>query len=132
MKKNHKISIIIVVLFLIFVAWKYWSSNKKTTELIEKLKIEYPLLLINEDINCTIINIYHPPPNYRTSSYFMRITFSENKKYSINTKNCITSNDIHFNDIVKKGVKLIKNAGSDTLIVVNNQSKYLFIIKDKY
>jgi len=126
MKKGLILNIVLAIAFFSFIVWKYRNSDNETKKLYESLCKEYPSLDINDYLNCRIASIYEISSEFRNDSDFMRITTSEEKKYSIDVKNCINSSELELEDALNVGDSLVKTKGSDTLTVINNNGKYFF------
>ena len=132
MKRSIVINIILAILFMAFIVWKFTSSNEEADELYKKLIKEYPVLKIKDNIESSIIDIYVYPFGYTKNPYSKKVSLSENAKYTIYTKKYINDGEIKFGNILRKGSKLRKRANSDTLLVINEQEKYYFLIKETF
>ncbi len=118
-------------MFLTFAVWMFISTTNREDKLHKKLNIEYPTLLTKDFVNDKIESNYYPY-NWRGKKYHQYITFVSGEKKGIDIKTGITSKDIYFGDIVKKGVILKKNAGSDTIIVVTNNDTIKFLTQEDF
>lgn len=127
---NRIFGIIALALFLIFVVWKFYSSNKKAETLTDHLNQEYELISIDTEIDSKISNTYYPN-EWRGSEFYQYITLTDGKKVQIHIKDNVTSKETYFKDIAKDRARVIKKAGSDTLAVISRfyNEQYLFTIK---
>ena len=128
MKNSRYIKLLVFVLFLIFIIWKYFSLTKEHDNLFNDLNREYAWLSTDDSIDNVIIKTYYPS-EWRGAAYFQYITLDDGRMFSINIDRGITSRDIYYGNIAKQGTRIIKKAGSDTLIVFKNEKEILFLIK---
>ena len=129
MKGKNIINIIIISVFLIFVIWKFSSNMRKADKLYDKLEKEYGTLTIEDSVDNFVLKKYYPS-NWRGGGIFHYVIIDDNRKFHLKINKCITYKEIYLDDILKSGVKLQKKIGNDTLVIINNSQKYLFIIDE--
>jgi uncharacterized protein YxeA len=127
MKNEVIISIIVVIVFVGFVILYFKHIDSEANSLYVQLGEKYPTCQVKDSVNDSVLKKYYPK-NWRGGGFFQYITFENGSKMRFAIATGITSKDIYFGNIVKKGVKIMKNTGSDTLRVVTNKNTYLFQI----
>jgi hypothetical protein len=113
--------------FFIYVGWELYSTIEQNRKIENQIDIEYPRLLIHDSLNFTLESKYYPE-NWRGAKDIQCVTFENGHKYTIWIYTNLTSKDVFFGDIIQKGDRIIKKAGSDTLEVISNKRKYMFLI----
>ncbi len=121
------LNIILVLIVLIYAGFRLYNTIQKHNEIESRLNIEFPRLLFTDSIKNVVKTTYYPE-NWRGAKDIQYVTFEDNTKYIIWIANNVTSENVYFGDIAKKGVEIIKNAGSDTIAVINDNGKYLYTI----
>ncbi len=129
--KISKFNIAFIVVFLIFVAWKVYSSIKEDDEQFFKLRKAYPTLLIQDSIDCKVSNRYKYNENYRGTMFVVHISTTDNKKATINSYKCLTNADTNLGDVVKVGSIIQKKPNIDTFKVINGKKEIRFILREK-
>lgn len=117
----------IVIPILLIGGIYTFISVIKDNKLEEKLSKEYEELKMNVSIN-SFIQTSYCPDHWRAKEIFQYIKLNDGKNYFIHTKRNLTSDDVYFGDIVQPGVKIKKNAGSDTLTVITNKGEFKYLV----
>lgn len=125
------INILLLIIFLIWISLIFYNSYHKDNKLDQQLGNEYKTLKTENKINNTVVNSYFPK-EWRGREFFQYITFDNGEKYSIYVRKNLNNNNVYFGQITKPGVKILKRAGSDTIIVkLIKGDEYRFLISDE-
>ncbi|TCO10509.1 hypothetical protein [Natronoflexus pectinivorans] len=121
------------VYFLLPIIVLSFAATKFIIDFIEKDKLEeelnriYPRLTKQNHINSQVISTYYPQ-GWRGASDIQHIKLESGENFTIWIRRNLTDREIYFGDIVKQGSFLMKNAGSDTLILMINNKEYKYLI----
>lgn len=123
---NILASLILTSIFFIIGGIHLYLSIIEENKLQEKLSKEYQPLKVEEYVDNSVITTYYPD-GWVGGGGIQFIKLDNGKSYLIWTLKDLTS-DVWFGNIVKPGVRLKKNAHSDTLTVITNNGEYKYLI----
>jgi len=121
-------NVIILIIFIIFVAYKIHDTVTEHNKEAEYIAENYPDVQLTETFNCKVTSIYSGPSHYRKTCHIEDVTLATGKSYRLSVSTLPATKDVCFSDIVKTGVVLRKNAGSDTLTVVTDSKEFQFLL----
>ncbi|MFH2095093.1 MAG: hypothetical protein ABIJ16_05285, partial [Bacteroidota bacterium] len=117
----------IMVPIIIYAGWQIFSNITNNNKIEEQLSNEYKSVMLEDVIN-SAVNLTFYPKDWRGWQDAQYIQLESGKKYFIWIRKNLTSEDIYFGKIIKRGALLKKNADSDTLTVCINNTEYQYII----
>jgi len=121
-------NVIILIIFIIFVAYKIHDTVTEQNKVMEYITENYPNVKLTDAFDCKVTSKYKLPSHYRKSCHVTSITLATGKSYRLSVSTLPATKDVCFSDIVKTGVVLRKNAGSDTLTVVTDSKEFQFLL----
>lgn len=116
----------LVIVFLIAGLILY-KNILEDNRIEKKISEEYKLLKTQNILNSTVLSTYYPA-RWRGWQDIQNIKFENGENYTIRIKTNLTSEEIYFGEIVRKGIVLKKRANSDTLIVDLGDSEFKYLI----
>ena len=129
MKPKHKV----VLLTLVFITGGIimYTSIRQDMVKAERMILNYPVVVLNSELNDTIEAI-HDPPNMRLSSHFISVSLKSGSKHSFKvTRSSFEDNSMTIRKLFLLGeIKVIKVKGSDTLLCVYADHEYNFLLED--
>lgn len=121
------INIIIVFAIFSYGGYRLYQTVTNHNKEEDRLSREYCLLLLEDSVNSIVLSTYYPK-GWRGSQDIQNVKLESGENYTIKIRKNLTSKDIYFGKIVKKGVVLQKNAGSDILTVISGNKQYKYLI----
>lgn len=122
MKRNHIISLVLLIAFIssMVIYFKYDTGKKK--KILEQLAGEYPSLSIDQGIEGTVTDIYHPHPGiFNDDPLQAYLSLNDSMKRRIKTGHELAKS-FSLDSVLSLGDRLIKNPGSDSILVYKIQN----------
>ncbi len=115
-------SVIIVLVILSYGILQFIEGDKQLSIAIK----EYPQLKYEDELGGVISENFHLQ-NSRDIDSFVRLKFSNGKKYAIAAMNVI-EDDKTLREVCNFSSKIIKKTNSDTLDIIDNGEKHKFVL----
>jgi len=134
MKRNNIISLILVFVFITaFIIFFKYDTGKKE-KLLRQLAEEFPAVSIDQRLEGTVMNVYHPYPEiFNDDPLQAYILLNGSLKRRITTGHEFTKKVI-LDSILNVGDRLLKEPGSDILLVYKIENsdtiKFSFQLRD--
>jgi hypothetical protein len=128
MQDERIFGLVFLVLFLVFAFWKVTSSKKDAEKQFQELQSLYDQVTLETVFENNLRKTFYPP-EWRGAGFIQYITLNDGRKFALRIDDCITHKEMYLDDIFPKQVRLIKNSGSDTLVIIDGKQKYLFKLK---
>ena len=126
--RKSKLNLIALLINIAIVGIFVFIGEKSDNELNEKLYKEYNSLTKKDSINAIVLSKYFPE-QWRGAAYTQYIKLNNGYNLFIHVDRQInTQHKTSFGSVVARGVRLIKNSYSDTLIVDTKKERYYYIL----
>lgn len=127
-KKRILIGIPFFILIFIYGGWNIYHRQINMSNEYDKLSKEFEHVFIEDSINNKVLSTYYPE-DWAGGLGIQYIKLENGEAYKIHTNNIvINSKTIWFGNVIREGVYLRKDSGSDLLIIDNGNKKYCFNI----
>lgn len=134
MKRNNIISLVLLIAFVSSMVIYFNYSIGKKNKILEQLSKEYTSLSIEQSIEGTVTNIYHPYPQiFNDDPLHAYLVLDDSLKREIKTGHELAKS-FTLDSILGLGDILIKYSGNDSVLIYKVQSrdtlKYCFQLRD--
>lgn len=132
-KAGNRIGLVIVLVFLLIVGAIFWRNYLQVQEATRTVKQEYPSFALHESVDDSVTRVDHPydslvPRNNDLphSAQIQLLSAGKRTVYVVRP-----SSGPFLNDVLVPGARIVKNGGSDSILVVSpNLIKYYYRLYD--
>lgn len=117
-------------IILFFAVIQLITSMVKNNKIDEEISSSYKRLTLDDQINNRVISAYYPQGR-RGGGVIQHVKLESGENYTIWVKKNLYNDDIYFGEIIKTGVFLKKESGSDTLTLIVNNNKFKYLIQNQ-
>lgn len=134
MKRNHIISLVLLIAFVSSMAIYFRYDTGKKREILEQLAEEYSAVGIDQGLEGTVTEIHHPRPDiFNDDPLQAYLLLNDSTKRRIKTGHELAES-FSLDSILSLGDRLIKKPGSDSVLVYKIQNgdtlKFSFQLRD--
>jgi hypothetical protein len=122
MKRNHIISLVLLIAFVSSMAIYFRYDTGRKREILEQLAEEYPSVGIDQFLEGTVTKIDHPRADFFNDDPLQAyLSLNDSMKRRIKTGHELAKS-FSLDSILSLGDRLIKKSGSDSVLIYKIQN----------